>query len=108
MRVTIKMGPTIQILERKRDVIARTGAAITLSNFQKNQGQLYTSAKTICEIDFEVLHTGLEFVIFVHLSSVHMFYIFFYLQLILSFVFHVCRTYLLLTQQCPKKICMQM
>lgn len=57
IRITIKMAPTLKILERKREDICNNGVTILISNFQKNHGQIFTSRQTICELDSEVIST---------------------------------------------------
>ena len=53
--VTILRNPgAIKVLDKKKQEIADGKAKMTLSNFQKNRGQILTSTKTLCEVEFEV------------------------------------------------------
>jgi len=54
IKATLKMPGLVKILDRKRDDISNGAAKLVLSNYQKNKGELYTSAQTIGEIEFEV------------------------------------------------------
>ena len=54
----IKNTAAVRTLSKYREKIHKDGCGMIVSNFQKNNGQIYANKQTSCEIDFEV-HTSL-------------------------------------------------
>ena len=65
----IKKSTTVKVLSKNTEKINTSGGKITMSNIQKNNGQIFTSQWSFCEIDFEVCM--LIFHIFPCLYHVH-------------------------------------
>ena len=57
MLLTLKNKTAIGVLMRNKEKVEEGGARLILSNFQKNRGQIFTSAFSLCEIDFQVMCT---------------------------------------------------
>ena len=62
---------TAKIIDNNAHRIKQNGCKMTITNFQKNNGQVITSSKSTCEIDYQVMspyrflfsHTAIELII---------------------------------------------
>ena len=66
---TVKNSTAVKVLSKNTEKINTSGGKISMSNIQKNNGQIFTSQWSFCEIDFEVCM--LIFHIFPCLYHVH-------------------------------------
>ena len=51
----IRNETTAKIIDNNAHRIKQNGCKMTITNFQKNNGQVITSSKSTCEIDYQVV-----------------------------------------------------
>ena len=60
MAITFRSEKTVKMIDKKRERIEKMGAKVIISNFRKDKGELHTTARTVCELDFEVETSVME------------------------------------------------